>query len=103
VLGSSYPKAIKGHLKTVDLLLENGTDVNAKGQSFGTALQAAVMWNKVDVAVDLMRLLLGFGADINRNGGDAGSQAAAIKTSVGVPCDSHRLSCRLQYQPGRLQ
>jgi hypothetical protein len=38
VLGSSYPKAVKGHLKTVDLLLENGTDVNAKGQSFGTAL-----------------------------------------------------------------
>ncbi|KAJ7617659.1 ankyrin repeat-containing domain protein [Mycena polygramma] len=74
--GSAWQAASRlGHVEIVRLLLENGTDVNAKGGRYGNALQAASRWGHMAI----VRLLLEEGANVNARGGQYGSalQAAA--------------------------
>ena len=52
-------------MKVVQLLLENGADVNARGGYFGNALQAAAHEHSKKV----VQLLLENGADVNAQGG----------------------------------
>lgn len=65
----------RGHLETLQLLLENGVDINAQGGYFGNALQAAAQGGHLEI----IQLLLEKGADVNAQGGEYGNavQAAA--------------------------
>ena len=62
-----------GRKKVVELLLEHGADVNAKGSDDGTALQAASYKGHEKVA----ELLLEHGADVNAEGGGYGTALQA--------------------------
>jgi ankyrin repeat protein len=76
-----YIFCLQGHEDLVRLiLLEETTDVNEKGGSFGNALQAAVRGQYGDE--DLVRLLLEAGADVNAKGGQFGNALqAAVQRS----------------------
>jgi ankyrin repeat protein len=54
-----------GHVKLVGLLLRNSADVNAQGDQYGTALQAASARGNIE----LVDLLLKNAADVNAQGG----------------------------------
>ncbi|KIK64492.1 hypothetical protein GYMLUDRAFT_415268 [Collybiopsis luxurians FD-317 M1] len=76
--GGQYINTHQVHLKdsietVVQLLLENGADVNAQGSFYGTALHAAT--EKGNEAV--VKLLLENGADVNAQGGDYGNALVA--------------------------
>lgn len=68
VKGGQYPlqaAVSKGYLKAVQVLLEHGADVNARGPPHGSALQAARQYNqlnyhKLDPGIEV--LLLQYGA-----------------------------------------
>ncbi|KIK64486.1 hypothetical protein GYMLUDRAFT_415104 [Collybiopsis luxurians FD-317 M1] len=82
--GSQYTNAHQVHLDdsnkaVVQLLLENGADVNAQGGFYGNALQAAE--NEA-----VVKLLLEYGADVNAQGGFYGNvlQAAAERGNEAV-------------------
>jgi ankyrin repeat protein len=74
--------AAGGHNDVVRILLENGADVNAQTDRFGSALQAACQEGQVDV----VRLLIEHGARVSDQGGLYGNalQAAAAGTSIPV-------------------
>ena len=76
------PPIPRGGLKVIQLLLDQGADVNTLGGRFGNALQAAAYHGKIEV----IQLLLDKGADVNSQGGMFGTvlQAAAYsgKTEV---------------------
>ncbi|KAK3896805.1 hypothetical protein C8A05DRAFT_48313 [Staphylotrichum tortipilum] len=81
--GSPLQRACySGDRKTVQTLLDSGTDVNAQGGYYGTALQAACAQGS-EADLGLVTLLLQSGADVNAQGGYFGSalQAAAASTS----------------------
>ncbi len=62
--------------ETVQLLLDGGANVNARGGYFGTALQAAcARYPLVDLG--LVTLLLESGADVNAQGGEFGNALQA--------------------------
>ena len=72
-------------VETVQLLLDQGADVNAKGGYYGNALQAAAVasrWGNAEV----IQLLLDKGADVQAHGGKYGSalHAAARVGNIGV-------------------
>ncbi|XP_053596745.1 ankyrin-1-like [Microplitis demolitor] len=56
-----YHAVIRGHIKIVELLLENGAKVNAVNDSGETALIAAVLGNNLE----LMKILINAGAQVN--------------------------------------
>jgi ankyrin repeat protein len=53
-----------GFESTVQLLLENGADINAQGGRYGNALEAAVVVDRLDIA----QLLLSRGAKVDPPG-----------------------------------
>lgn len=55
---------MEGHLKIVELLLDNNADVNKKGGEYGTTLQATSHWGHKEVG----ELLLENGADPGHTG-----------------------------------
>ncbi|EED22542.1 Pfs, NACHT and Ankyrin domain protein, partial [Talaromyces stipitatus ATCC 10500] len=59
----------QGRLEIVQLLLEKGADVNAKGGGYGNALQAAAERGHLKI----VQLLLEKGADVNAQGGGYGN------------------------------
>ncbi|KAJ5865176.1 uncharacterized protein N7529_007092 [Penicillium soppii] len=76
----TYPvmwASVNGHDRIVELLLEQGADVNAQGGHFGTAFQAACYKGHDKIA----QMLLERGADVNTQGGEYGNalQAACYK------------------------
>ncbi|KAJ7675984.1 hypothetical protein DFH06DRAFT_672643 [Mycena polygramma] len=74
--------ARRGNVDTVRLLLNHGADVNAAGGEYGGALQYAVRNRHMDT----VRLLLEHGADVNAVGGNYGSvlQGAASGGSMDI-------------------
>jgi len=64
----------KNHLAVMQILLENGANVNAEGGEFGTELQAAAYHHRPYV-----ELLLRHGADPHIKGGKYGSAVGAAK------------------------
>ncbi|KXG52095.1 uncharacterized protein PGRI_083790 [Penicillium griseofulvum] len=69
--------ASEGHANIVQLLLDQGADVNAQDGKNGTALQAAALEGHAHI----VRLLLDQGADVNAQGGWYGTalQAASLR------------------------
>ena len=65
-----------GHEKVVQMLLDQGADVNAQGGEYGNALQAASVKGHEKV----VQMLLDQGADVNAQGGNYGNalQAASV-------------------------
>jgi len=58
--------SLHGHLDTVRRLLDQGADINAKGNTGATALMMACWWGHADI----VRLLLDRGANVNARGLD---------------------------------
>ncbi|KAK1076750.1 hypothetical protein LTR33_008676 [Friedmanniomyces endolithicus] len=67
----------KGATQVVQLLLEQGADVNAQGRKHGNALQAACCYG---CTIELVQLLLDSGADVNAQGGECGNALQAAST-----------------------
>ncbi|KAK7456343.1 hypothetical protein VKT23_010589 [Stygiomarasmius scandens] len=72
--------AYSGHLGVVKYLVENGADINAVGEKYGTALQAAAYGGYLDV----VKFLTKKGADVNAVGGRSALQAAALRGHLDV-------------------
>ncbi|KAH6986852.1 hypothetical protein EDB80DRAFT_176155 [Ilyonectria destructans] len=70
------PESFGSNENTVQMLLEKGVDVNAKGGRYGSALQAASAkgYDKI------VQLLLEKGADVNAKGGCYGSALEAVSS-----------------------
>ncbi|KAJ5477775.1 hypothetical protein N7530_003284 [Penicillium desertorum] len=66
----------RGHKETVQLLLDQGADVNAQGGWYGNALQAASAGGHKET----VKLLLDQGADISAQGGCYGNALQAAST-----------------------
>lgn len=66
-----------GDFEAVQILLNSGTDVNAKGGYYGTALQAACAAPRWETDVNLLTLLLERGTDVNAQGGHFGNALQA--------------------------
>ncbi|KAH8825522.1 ankyrin repeat-containing domain protein [Flagelloscypha sp. PMI_526] len=66
----------------LELLIENGADVNMRGGRYGSALQAAASRGDLNV----VRFLVEKGADVNMQGGEYGSalQAAAQRGDLSI-------------------
>ncbi|KAJ5642275.1 hypothetical protein N7490_006275 [Penicillium lividum] len=76
----TYPviwASVNGYEKVVQLLLENGAEVNAQGGFYGNALQAA----SYEGHDKIVQLLLEKGAEVNAQGGACGNalQAASLR------------------------
>jgi ankyrin repeat protein len=56
--------ALEGHAETVELLLDNGADINAQGGYYGNVLQAASYQDRTEN----VRILLDNGADVHAQG-----------------------------------
>ncbi|KAH8882915.1 purine and uridine phosphorylase [Thozetella sp. PMI_491] len=71
-----------GHDETVQILLENGADINAQGGYYGNALQAASYGGHVEI----IQILVENGADINAQGGHYGNtlQAASLEGHIEI-------------------
>ena len=73
-------------VEVVQLLLDEGADINAQGGRYGNALQAAMAATYAlrDYYVEVVQLLLDKGADVNAQGGQYGNalQAAAYSGKV---------------------
>ena len=69
-------------LEVVQLLLDKGADVNAKGGKYGNALQAAVREVTGDNVFEVVQLLLDSGADVNARGGLYGTALQAVAREV---------------------
>ena len=69
-------------IRVIQLLLDNGANINNQGGQYGNALQAAVYRGKIGV----IRLLLNKGANVNAQGGMFGTalQAAAYNGNIKV-------------------
>ena len=76
-----YAAAYGGHAHIIKKLFQYGAKPDARGQTFGNALQAAALGN-----LDVVELLLTEGADPNIEGGRYGSplQAAAFRGSKDI-------------------
>lgn len=72
-----YYAAFCGLAEVTRLLLEEGADVNAQGENYGHALQAA----SVNGHEAVVRLLLEKGAHVNAQGGDYGHALQAASAS----------------------
>ncbi|KAI4715620.1 purine and uridine phosphorylase [Aureobasidium sp. EXF-10727] len=72
--------SLYGLMKTVEMLLDKGANVNAKDAHYGSPLMAASVGGRSQTA----RLLLRRGADINASGGnfDTALQAAALRGNI---------------------
>jgi ankyrin repeat protein len=68
------------YIESVRLLIENGANINAVVDEYGTALQAA----SAEGYEDVVRILLDRGTDIDAEGGDHGTalQAASVRDHV---------------------
>lgn len=64
--GTLIEASLHGHLDTVRRLLDQGADINAKGNTGATALMMACWWGHVDI----VKLLLDRGANVNAKGLD---------------------------------
>jgi|GEM_PF-6435518 len=64
--GALIEASLHGHFDTVRRLLDQGADINAKGNTGATALMMACWWGHVDI----VRLLLDRGANVNAKGLD---------------------------------
>jgi ankyrin repeat protein len=75
-------ESLRGHYETVQILLENGADVNTQGGFYGNALYAASRGGHVEV----VKILLERGADVNAQGGEYGNalQAASQRGHLGI-------------------
>ena len=85
--GSALQNAARNcQVKVVQLLLDEGADVNAQVGNYGYALQAAMAakYTLHDYLVEVVQLLLDKGADVNAQGGMYGNalQAAAYSGKV---------------------
>ncbi|KAJ6496842.1 ankyrin repeat-containing domain protein [Mycena vulgaris] len=71
-----YAASYNGHNQLVQLLIDEGADVNAEGGHYGNALQAATLNGHKQI----VQLLIDEGADVNSQGGYHGNalQAAAF-------------------------
>ncbi|KAJ7728906.1 hypothetical protein B0H16DRAFT_233196 [Mycena metata] len=67
-----YGAAYYHHLHMLQLLLENGLNVNARGH-YGTVLHIASYWGLEEI----VRLLIRYGADVNIQGGPCGTALGA--------------------------
>ncbi|KAH8696488.1 Pfs, NACHT and ankyrin domain protein [Talaromyces proteolyticus] len=72
----------RGNYKSVDILLEKGADINARGGQYGNALQAASQKGHLDI----VEVLLEKGANANAQGGQYGNalQAASQKGHLDI-------------------
>jgi ankyrin repeat protein len=61
--------SLRGHYETVQILLENGADVNTQGGFYGNDLQAASEGGHLET----VKILLERGADVNSQGGEYGN------------------------------
>ena len=68
-----YYASLGGLMKSVELLLNQGAEVNAQGGSYGNALCAASFGGYIEV----VRLLLDKDADVNAQGGSYGNALCA--------------------------
>ncbi|KAJ6505850.1 ankyrin repeat-containing domain protein [Mycena vitilis] len=77
-----YLCSLIGYTEGVVVVLKHGTDVNATGGIYGSALQAAAWHSRADI----VRVLLDHGADVNATGGNCGSalQGAAANGNVDI-------------------
>ena len=87
--GSALQNAARNcQVKVVQLLLDEGADVNAQVGNYGYALQAAMAakYTLHDYLVEVVQLLLDKGADVNAQGGIFGTvlQAAAYSGQTEV-------------------
>lgn len=71
------PIIFKTSAGLVQSLIENGADVNAPGGIYGSAIQAASRYGRIDI----VQLLLEHGADVNIPGGEYGSALQAACAS----------------------
>ena len=74
--------AYHGNIEVIQLLLDNGVNINARGGEYGYALQAAAWVGRVKV----IQLLLDKGANVNAQGGEYGNalQAATYNGKIEV-------------------
>jgi hypothetical protein len=74
--GPLYVLSLRGYQNLVRAILKEGTEVNAHGGDYDTALQAAAAMGREDIVT----MLLEAGADVNAQGGDYGTalQAAIV-------------------------
>ena len=72
-----YYASLTGLTGSVDLLIKKGADVNARGENYGSALQAA----SVEGHDQIVKLLLEKGADVNDERGEFGTalHGASVK------------------------
>lgn len=69
------PRGAVDYLPCIRLLLQQGSDVNARGGKYDTALQCAAKHGKLDA----VRILLEHGADPLLSGGEFGTATEAAK------------------------
>lgn len=67
--------AAAGHVNIIKFLIEQGTNVNAEGGLYGSALHSAISGNGYnsktpEVVLDAVRFLVEHGADLNVRRGD---------------------------------
>ena len=67
----------KGDMKTVELVVSRGADVNAQDEYYGNALQAA----SVEGQEKVVEILVRRGADVNAQGGDPGNALYAASAA----------------------
>ncbi|KAI0098743.1 ankyrin repeat-containing domain protein [Nemania sp. FL0031] len=72
----------RGHWDVVNILVDNGVNINARGGTYDNALQAASLRGHREIA----ELLLQSGADINAQGGKYGNalQAASFQGHIEI-------------------
>ena len=85
-----YDTALGGLKRATECLLEDGSDVNAVGGHYGSALQASSLKGHEDI----VRLLLEKGADVNMEGGVYGSALQAASSQ------GHESIARLLLEKG---
>lgn len=66
--------SVTGHSEVIQLLLDNGTDINALGEKYTNTLQAAIVRGRVDI----IELLTDNGTDIYTQGRSTLQAASAL-------------------------
>ncbi|KAK6349855.1 hypothetical protein TWF696_006118 [Orbilia brochopaga] len=75
--------ARNGHIKTCELLLKHGADVNAFGGQYGNALMATLKSYKDNMVTPMVKFLLRQGASVNSPPCEEGASALQLAISGG--------------------